>query len=100
LDNDDVLALPHIVKHAPCPIIADIHYHSNFALAAIKSGVAKIRINPANIKQTELKEIIDCAKKHNTAVRIGMNYGSKPHGYKTPEDMINCAIQLIKQFEQ
>ncbi|MDR0739696.1 MAG: flavodoxin-dependent (E)-4-hydroxy-3-methylbut-2-enyl-diphosphate synthase [Mycoplasmataceae bacterium] len=100
LDKDDVMALKHIIQYAPCPIIADVHYNSNFAIAAIKSGAAKIRINPSNISHDRLKEIVDCAKKYNTAIRIGFNQGSKSNNYKNPDDMVNSAIQLIKQFEK
>ena len=42
-------ALPEIVRAAPIPIVADIHFDYRLALAAAKAGVHKIRINPGNI---------------------------------------------------
>jgi (E)-4-hydroxy-3-methylbut-2-enyl-diphosphate synthase len=77
LDQDDLNALTTIVKKAPCPIIADIHYNYEFAIKAILAGVKKIRINPGNIaNKQQLKRIVDTAKKHKVAIRIGFNTGS------------------------
>jgi (E)-4-hydroxy-3-methylbut-2-enyl-diphosphate synthase len=101
LDNADANALKQIVKLSSCPIIADIHYNNHFAITAIESGVGKIRINPANIKLDSLKEIVEYAKKHKTAIRIGINQGSRlnNHGYKNIKDMVNCALSFIRKFE-
>jgi (E)-4-hydroxy-3-methylbut-2-enyl-diphosphate synthase len=101
LDKEDALALRTLVKQAPCPLIADIHYNYAFAVKAIEAGVAKIRINPHNIKkQDDLKKIVDCAKKHNTAIRIGVNQGSildvKKH---KASDLVNEAVKYVKLFE-
>ena len=77
LDAEDCVALKQIVNKLPCPIIADIHYNYRFAIDAIKSGVAKIRINPANIPNLkQLESIVDCAKINNVAIRLGFNKGS------------------------
>ncbi len=95
LDNQDAKALVKIVKLSHCPIIADIHFNANFALQAIKAKVAKIRINPGNLKNlNEFKQIIIAAKKNNVAVRIGVNAGSLPKNIKTNSQIIN----LIKKF--
>ncbi|MDR0825861.1 MAG: flavodoxin-dependent (E)-4-hydroxy-3-methylbut-2-enyl-diphosphate synthase, partial [Mycoplasmataceae bacterium] len=68
LDEADVIALKTIVKKAPCPIIADIHYSDKFAIEAIKAGVAKIRINPGNIALNRLKIVVTAAKKYHAAI--------------------------------
>lgn len=99
LDKEDCQALEQIIKKAPCPIIADIHYNFKFAINAIKSGVAKIRINPANIKNEQhLQEIVKCAKKHNVAIRLGFNTGSYENGISN-ENLIKQVIHYIKKFE-
>jgi (E)-4-hydroxy-3-methylbut-2-enyl-diphosphate synthase len=102
LDNKDAVALSQITKLSPCPIIADIHYNYRFAIQAIKSGVAKIRINPGNIALDKLKEVVLLAKKYNVAIRIGVNQGSKLNKEKLSslQDMLNQTIKYIKQFEQ
>jgi (E)-4-hydroxy-3-methylbut-2-enyl-diphosphate synthase len=101
LDQADVIALKEITKISPCPIIADIHYNYRFALMAIENGAAKIRINPVNIDTKYLKKIVDVAKEHCVAIRIGINQGSRLNKKKfnTPQAMINCAQRFIKLFE-
>jgi (E)-4-hydroxy-3-methylbut-2-enyl-diphosphate synthase len=101
LDQNDAQSLKSITKLSPCPIIADIHYNHHFAIEVIKNGVSKIRINPANINEKHLKEIVDIAKKYKVAIRIGINQGSRLNkkNFSTPKAMINCAIKFIKLFE-
>jgi (E)-4-hydroxy-3-methylbut-2-enyl-diphosphate synthase len=101
LDQSDALALKQITKLSPCPIIADIHYNYRLAIIAIQNGVAKIRINPANIDLDHLQEIVKTAKAHQVAIRIGINQGSKlnQRSFATPKAMINCALKFIKLFE-
>jgi len=103
LDTDDANALKEIVEKAKCPIIADIHYNYQFAIKAIEAGVAKIRINPGNIGSLEnVKEIIEVAKKHGTAIRIGINGGSlklDPTGSDAIQ-LSDCAKQWVKFFEK
>lgn len=42
-------ALREICANSPLPVVADIHFDYRLALAAIESGVDKIRLNPGNI---------------------------------------------------
>jgi (E)-4-hydroxy-3-methylbut-2-enyl-diphosphate synthase len=59
------------------PLIADIHFSPARAIEAIEAGAAKIRLNPGNIKKRkDILAIIDCAKRHGTAIRIGVNEAS------------------------
>ena len=95
LDNQDAKTLAKIVKLSHCPIIADIHFNADFALQAIKAKVAKIRINPGNLKNLhEFKQIIIAAKKNNVAIRIGVNTGSLPKNIKTNSQIVN----LMKKY--
>ena len=103
LDEEDARALKHIVPKAKCPIIADIHYNYNFAIQAILANVAKIRINPGNIgSPANVIEIINFAKQHHVAIRIGINGGSldlDPNGDITSQ-LVNCAFKWIKFFKK
>jgi (E)-4-hydroxy-3-methylbut-2-enyl-diphosphate synthase len=59
------------------PLIADVHFSAERAIEAIEAGAAKIRLNPGNIKRrSDIERIIDAAKMHGTAVRIGINEAS------------------------
>lgn len=73
----DGLAFAKIVQKVKIPLIADIHFSPDRAVEAIEAGAAKIRLNPGNIKnKDDINRIIDCAKSHKTAVRIGINEAS------------------------
>ena len=58
------------------PLVADIHFDYRLAIGGIEAGADKIRINPGNIPQEHLDKVIDCAKAHNVAIRLGVNGGS------------------------
>jgi (E)-4-hydroxy-3-methylbut-2-enyl-diphosphate synthase len=73
----DTQAFAKIVQRVNVPLIADIHFSAARAVEAIQAGAAKIRLNPGNIKNTrDIFRIIDAAKMHKTAVRIGVNEAS------------------------
>jgi (E)-4-hydroxy-3-methylbut-2-enyl-diphosphate synthase len=73
----DTAAFAKIVQKVNVPLIADIHFSPDRAIEAIEAGAAKIRLNPGNIKNTEdILRIIDAAKMHNTAIRVGINEAS------------------------
>jgi (E)-4-hydroxy-3-methylbut-2-enyl-diphosphate synthase len=73
----DTAAFAQIVQKVDVPLIADVHFSPERAIEAIEAGAAKIRLNPGNIKnRTDIFRIIDAAKMHKTAVRIGVNEAS------------------------
>jgi (E)-4-hydroxy-3-methylbut-2-enyl-diphosphate synthase len=73
----DTAAFAKIVQKVSVPLIADIHFSAERAIEAIEAGAAKIRLNPGNIKNREsIHRIIDAAKMHKTAIRIGVNEAS------------------------
>ena len=63
------------------PLVADIHFDYRLAIGSIEAGADKIRINPGNIPQEHLDKVIDCAKAHNVAIRLGVNGGSVNKAY-------------------
>ncbi|MEN6384836.1 MAG: flavodoxin-dependent (E)-4-hydroxy-3-methylbut-2-enyl-diphosphate synthase [Phycisphaerales bacterium] len=75
--HPDSMAFAKIVQKSKLPLIADIHFSPERAIEAIEAGAAKIRLNPGNIKSKEdINRIIDCAKAHKIAIRIGINEAS------------------------
>jgi (E)-4-hydroxy-3-methylbut-2-enyl-diphosphate synthase len=73
----DTAAFAQIVQKVDVPLIADVHFSPDRAIEAIEAGAAKIRLNPGNIKnQQDIFRIIDAAKMHKTAIRIGVNEAS------------------------
>lgn len=106
LDDRDSKVVSEIVQKSPCPIIADIHFNPVYAIEAIKSGVAKVRLNPGNIKnEVQLKEIIRLANEKNIPIRVGVNSGSLPtdlmksHGV-TAEAMLIAVKRYVDLFEK
>ena len=107
------------------PLIADIHFTPNAAIAAAKI-VEKVRINPGNYadrKKFQVKEYTDetykaeleriyerfsplvkVCKEHGTAMRIGTNHGSlsdrilNRYG-DTPLGMVESALEFIRICE-
>ena len=73
----DSAAFAKIVPKVNVPLIADVHFSPARAIEAIEAGAAKIRLNPGNIKdRASIHRIIDAARTHKTAIRIGVNEAS------------------------
>lgn len=73
----DTAAFAGIVHKVDVPLIADVHFSPNRAIEAIEAGAAKVRLNPGNIKKRrDILRIIDAAKMHEIAIRIGVNEAS------------------------
>ncbi len=98
-DEASTNALSAIVKAAKVPIVADIHFHYKRALEAAVAGAACLRINPGNIgSPARVKEVVQAAKDHGCAIRIGVNAGSlenhllEKYGEPCPEAMVESAL--------
>lgn len=77
LDRDDAAAIKEIKERTGVPLVADIHFSAELAVAAIEAGCDKVRINPGNIGGEEkVKLVADCIRAHGIAVRVGSNTGS------------------------
>jgi (E)-4-hydroxy-3-methylbut-2-enyl-diphosphate synthase len=104
-DNGAVEAIPLIKKRIHIPLIADIHFHYQLAIDAIKKGADGIRINPGNISKDKIREIVKVAKERETVIRIGVNAGSLQkdlileHGGVTAEALFISAMRNIEMFE-
>lgn len=77
LDFEDARAFKAIKEAVDIPIVADIHFDYHLALAAIESGVDKVRINPGNIGSIDkIHAVVEACSRHNVPIRIGVNGGS------------------------
>ena len=77
LDLQDAQAISEIKKHIHIPLVADIHFNGDFAIAAINAGADKIRLNPGNLEdKTKIIEIVNLCKQKHIPIRIGINGGS------------------------
>lgn len=104
-DQEAADAIPEIIKRIKIPLIADIHFHSQLALEAMKHGVAGIRINPGNIAPEKIREIIKVAKERDVVIRLGVNAGSLQkdvilqYGGVTADAVVASALKNIEIFE-
>ncbi len=78
-DKAAAAALPDIVRDAPVPLIADIHFDYRLALASIKAGIHGLRLNPGNIRDADkVRQVVRAAAERGIPIRIGVNEGSLP----------------------
>jgi len=101
-DEKAVLALKKIKQQVNIPLVADIHFDYKLAIEAIKAGVDKIRINPANIGSNQkVSEIIKVAKEYNVPIRIGLNSGSyKKKLSNTKKLLLSQLDDVIELFDK
>ena len=78
-DMEAARALAPIKKQTRIPLVADIHFHYELALEALRSGVDCLRLNPGNIRDAEkVRTVVREAKAREVPIRIGVNFGSLP----------------------
>ncbi len=109
-DPDAAGAIKKIRSQISIPLIADIHFDSRLAVAAMEHGAQAIRINPGNLGGAKmLARVVDAAKLHRVPIRVGVNSGSiekdllKKFGYPTPErpdSLINSALRNVHLLEE
>jgi (E)-4-hydroxy-3-methylbut-2-enyl-diphosphate synthase len=89
--DEESAAFARVVREAPVPVVADIHYAWRLALAAIDAGAAGVRVNPGTLGEKHLREVVRTAAERErvvagggveangpVALRIGVNAGSLP----------------------
>jgi (E)-4-hydroxy-3-methylbut-2-enyl-diphosphate synthase len=99
--------LAQIVPRSPVPIVADIHFHVEMALAALEAGVQGLRLNPGNLrKPEEIKLVASEARDRGVPIRIGVNAGSlhpdiyERFGGATPEALVESARLELAYFDE
>ena len=98
-----------VARNVKLPLVADIHFNHEIAVAAASSGVSKIRINPGNIGSDEnVRRVVEACKSNSVPIRIGVNAGSlekeilKKYGSPTPEALVESALyhaSLLERFD-
>ena len=99
-------AVREIKKQIHIPLVGDIHFDYRLAIAAVKNGIDKIRINPGNIGSSDrVKAVVDECKSRNIPIRVGVNSGSleKPiiekYGHVTAEGIVESALDKVRMIE-
>lgn len=108
MDENDAKAVKEIISRISIPLVGDIHFDYKLALLAIENGIHKIRINPGNIgSKDKVIKIIEAAKKHHVAIRIGVNSGSldketlqENDDQVTSKGMVDLLEKYVAIFEE
>ena len=100
-------AITAIRSRIHIPLVADIHFDHRLALAAIRAGADKIRINPGNIGgEDKVREVAAAAKAAGIPIRVGVNSGSlekelvAKYGGVTPEGLVESALDKVRMLEK
>lgn len=106
LDEEDAAAIGSVKDKIRIPLVADIHFSSRLAVAAIENGADKVRINPGNIGgEKEIKRVADCIKAHKIPVRVGANTGSIEKEFlekfgKNENSLVESALKSVAALEK
>lgn len=100
-------ALAQIKKQIHIPLVADIHFDYQMAVAAMENGADKIRINPGNIGSPDkVRAVVDTARERNIPIRVGVNSGSlekgllEKYGGVTAEAIVESALEQVNLIEE
>lgn len=105
-DMEAAQVLERIKPKVKLPIVADIHFDYRLAIAAIRAGADKIRINPGNIGSLDrIRAVVDAARERDIPIRVGVNSGSlekdiiEKYGGVTAEGLAESALRNIRYIE-
>jgi (E)-4-hydroxy-3-methylbut-2-enyl-diphosphate synthase len=100
-------AVRALVAQSPVPLIADIHFDHELAVAAIANGAAGVRINPGNIGgREEVRAVVEAARAHGAVIRIGVNSGSLQRDLREMEErdpagaLVESAVRYCALLEE
>jgi 1-hydroxy-2-methyl-2-(E)-butenyl 4-diphosphate synthase len=105
-DQEAAEAVAAIRTQVRLPLVADIHFDYRLALAAVKSGVHKVRINPGNIGDKEkVRAVAECCKANGVPIRVGVNSGSIDRDLRekygvTPEALCESALRNLAMLDE
>ena len=105
-DRRAARALPELVSACPLPLVADIHFSAELALAAVDAGVDGLRLNPGNLRdEGEIRRVAAAAEAAGIPIRVGVNAGSLDpelearHGGPTAAAMAESALREVRLLE-
>lgn len=100
--KESVRAFATIKMETTIPLVADIHFDYELALAAIDAGADKIRINPGNIgTKDKVEQVVKKAVNYRIPVRVGVNSGSiekdilQEEGGATTAALVKSALRNV-----
>lgn len=106
--EEDAVIFSYAKTHgSTSPLVADIHFDYRIALASLRQGADKIRINPGNIGEAwKVEEVARACRSAGVPIRIGVNSGSldkkllAKYGSPTPEALAESALTQAEMLEK
>ena len=106
--NADALnGFERICDASPLPVVADIHFDHELAIASARRGAAGLRVNPGNIGSFErVDAVIDAAGECDIPIRIGVNAGSLDKDVDARADLtlsqklVESCAAFVAHFEE
>lgn len=102
---DAAQAIPAIKAQTHIPLVADIHFDYRLALAAVRGGIDKVRINPGNIGDPgKIRLVADACKAAGIPIRVGVNSGSIDSDLRmqygvTPKALCMSALRNLEALD-
>ena len=103
---DDIRLISAIKNEVDIPLVADIQLDYRLAIAAVKAGIDKVRINPGNIGGSDrVHAVVEACRDRHIPIRIGVNSGSlekdilQKYGRPTAEALVESALRHIQLLE-
>lgn len=105
-DEAAAQAIAGIKPRIRIPLVADIHFNFRLALASVKAGADKLRINPGTIgERRQLAEVVKTCRDRGIPIRIGVNAGSlekgivREFGRPTAQAIVRSLERTIDVFD-
>lgn len=105
-DMEAAEAFGAIRRKVSVPLVADIHFDYRLAIASMRQGADKVRINPGNIgDEQRVKAVLQEAKERQIPIRVGVNSGSlekellMKYGGVTAEALAESAVNMVRYVE-
>jgi len=106
-DVEAAEAIKKIKRLISVPLVADIHFDYQLAIAAVENGADKLRINPGNIGgENRVRQVAEAAKAAGIPIRVGVNGGSlekeiyERYGGLTAEGLAESALNNVSMLEK
>lgn len=103
---EDIRLISAIKNGVDIPLVADIQFDYRLAIAAVKAGIDKVRINPGNIGGSDrVHAVAEACRDRHIPIRIGVNSGSlekdilQKYGRPTAEALVESALRHIQLLE-
>ena len=103
---DDIRLISAIKNEVDIPLVADVQFDYRLAIAAVKAGIDKVRINPGNIGGSDrVHAVVEACRDRHIPIRIGVNSGSlekdilQKYGRPTAEALVESALRHIQLLE-